>query len=203
MRYKGQTHYEIKVAGLKRILPIIEINPGKLWIASFVMLGAKGATELNNECARALIERFPSKDFDYLVVPEAKALPLAQSICQLLTEQGHPKDYIVLRKGIKSYMRNPQEVEVQSITTHGMQKMVIDGADADRIKGADVYLVDDVISTGGSYRSMIDLVQKVGANIKFAGAVLREGDFDLSDIEKRIQREIVYLENLPVFINED
>jgi len=202
MKYQGQTHYDLEIAGLKRKLPIIEIKPGELWIASFVMLSGEGVTELNNKCAEELIKRFPSKDFDYLVVPEAKALPLAQSICQLLTEQGYPTDYIVLRKGKKSYMQQPEVVQVKSITTAGNQELVINGIDADKIRGKNVYLIDDVISTGGSYRSMVKLVQQVGANIKFAGAVLREGDFDLSDIERRIQKEIVYLKNLPVFTKD-
>ena len=93
MEYQGQKEYELEVAGLTRKLPLIKINPN-LWIASFVMLGD---TELNNKCAEELIKKFPSKYFDYLVVPEAKSLPLAQAICSLLSEEGYPKDYIVLR----------------------------------------------------------------------------------------------------------
>ena len=166
MQYQGQKEYQLEVAGLKRKLPIININPN-LSIASFVMLGD---TELNNKCAQELIKKFPSKYFDYLVIPEAKSIPLAQAICTLLLEEGYPKDYIVLRKGIKSYMENPGIVETKSITTAEDQKIVINGVDADKIKGKTVYLLDDVISTGGSYRSMINLIQKIGANIKFAGA---------------------------------
>ena len=70
-----------------------------------------------------------------------------------------------------------------------MQEMVIDRRDADKIKAKRVYLIDDVVSTGGSYRAMSRLVKKVGADVGFAGAVLREGNFDLSDIETK-EREI-------------
>lgn len=197
MEYLWQKEYELEVAGLTRKLPIININPN-LWIASFVILGD---TELNNKCAEELIKKFPSKYFDYLIVPEAKSLPLAQAICSLLLEEGYPKDYIVLRKGVKSYMENPETVEVKSITTAEDQKIVINGIDADKIRGKTVYLIDDVISTGGSYRSMVNLIKKVGANIGFAGVILREGNFDISDIENQTGK-IVYLENLPVFTKD-
>jgi adenine/guanine phosphoribosyltransferase-like PRPP-binding protein len=56
-----------------------------------------------------------------------------------------------------------------------------------------------VISTGGSYRAMINLVKKIGANIKFAGVVLKEGDFDITDVENKAGVKISFLEKLPVF----
>ena len=96
-------------------------------------------------------------------------------------------------------MKSPVSVELKSITTAGKQILAINGVDADKIRGKNVCSIDDVISTGGNYRAMIGLVQKVGANVKFAGAVLREGDFDLSDIVENIGVTIVYLGKLPIF----
>lgn len=190
MKYQNQKEYSLHVVGLTRKLPIIEIEKNKLWIASFVMLGD---TELNYRCAKQLSTRIAS-DIDYLVVPEAKAIPLTQSIGQILN-----KDYIVLRKGIKSYMKDCTEVKVKSITTSNNQLMVLNGSDAEKIKGKLVCIIDDVVSTGESFRSMLDLMSKAGAKIGFAATVLREGKFDISDIEKRIGMNIFYLSELPIF----
>ena len=194
MEYRTQKEYVLNIAGLIRKLPVIKITD-RLEIASFVMLGD---TELNYCCAKELVKKFPNEDFDYIVVPEAKAIPLTQSICQLLSKDKF-KDYIVLRKSVKSYMESPEVTEVNSITTSGIQNLVIDGRDARKISGKMVYLIDDVISTGGSYRAMVNLVKKTGANIKFAGVVLKEGDFDITDVEDRAGVKISFLERLPVF----
>ena len=199
MKYKHQKEYAINIAGLKRRLPIVEIEKDKLWIASFVMLGD---TELNYNCAKELIKKFPDSNFDYLIVPEAKAIPLAQLICQLLGEDSPKhefKDYIVLRKSVKAYMDSPLITKVKSITTDKEQTMVINGRDAVRISGKSVCTIDDVVSTGESYRAMINLVRNSGADISFAAAVLREGEFDISDIELDIGRKLIFLGNIPIF----
>ena len=142
MKYTGQTYYELEVCGLKRRLPLIQVKPD-LWIASFVMLGD---TQLVNVCAGALAARLAGYDFDFLVGPEAKAVPLLHALSAIL---GH-RQYIVCRKSVKSYMQDPLIVETQSITTEGVQTLVLDGVDAARLRGKRVAVVDDVVSTGGS-----------------------------------------------------
>jgi len=186
--------YILDIAGLKRELSLIDLNEN-LRIASFVMLGD---TELTVHCARELIKRFPSDDFDYFIVPETKSIPLAQAICQEYESKGF-KDYIVLRKSIKSYMQNPIKTKVNSITTVEPQILVLNGPDAEKINGKKICLIDDVISTGNSYRAMVDLVSHTEARINFAGAVLREGEFDLSDIEKKISKPLTFLGYIPIF----
>jgi len=116
-----------------------------------------------------------------------------------MASPGEYMDYVVLRKSVKSYMKNPLKREVDSITTKGKQVMVLDGIDADKIKNKRVYLLDDVVSTGSSYDAMVDLVKMAGARIDFACAVLREGDFDISGIEKKLCLKIEFLGKLPVF----
>lgn len=186
MRYRGETTYELTVCGLKRTLPVIQVGPD-LWIASFVMLGD---TQLVNVCAGALASRLATYDFDMLVGPEAKAVPLLQSLSTLLGQDR----YVVCRKSVKSYMRDPVVVEVQSITTKGVQTLVLDGPDAERIRGKRVVIVDDVVSTGGSMRAVENLMEKVGAKIVCRAAVLKEGSGFSGDL--------IYLEDLPIFTRE-
>ena len=63
--------YELTVAGLKRQLPICPIAEG-VYIAGFVMFGD---AELTVACAEELLKKVP--EFDYILTPEAKSIPLA------------------------------------------------------------------------------------------------------------------------------
>lgn len=183
MRYTGETSYELTICGLKRKLPVIRIGPD-LWIASFVMLGD---AQLVNVCAGGLATRLAQYDFDLMVGPEAKVVPLLQSLATLL---GHRR-YVVCRKSVKAYMQSPLVVEVQSITTKGVQTLVLDGPDVARVKGKRVAIVDDVVSTGGSIEAVETLLKKAGAEIVCKAAVLKEGEQYTGDL--------IYLGTLPVF----
>ena len=102
------------------------------------------------------------------------------------------KNYVVARKGVKVYMRNPIEVNVKSITTENEQKLYLGEDDANFIKGKRVLVVDDVVSTGQSLEAIEELVTKAGGNIVGKAAVLAEGD-------ARGRKDIIYLEELPLF----
>ena len=100
--------------------------------------------------------------------------------------------YVVARKSVKAYMENALWVEDISITTKGVQKLCLDGVDAARIKGKNVLLLDDVISTGGSMKALCELTEKAGGNIIGQACVLAEGDAAKRD-------DIIFLEALPLF----
>ena len=89
-------------------------------------------------------------------------------------------------------MRNVFEVSVESITTEGEQKLYVDGADAELMKGKRILLVDDVISTGESMAALEKLVEKAGGTVCGRAAILAEGDSQKRD-------DIIYLEPLPLF----
>lgn len=174
--------YEIDIAGLTRELPLCPLND-ELSIGAFVMFGD---VELTVHCAAELLKIAP--EYDYIVAPEAKAIPLAYEMAR----QSGENRYFVARKKAKAYMQGVFEVEVQSITTAGTQTLVIDQADADMIRGKRVIIVDDVISTGESLRAMEVLCEKAGADVVAKMAVLAEGD-----AAKR--EDITVLAPLPLF----
>jgi adenine phosphoribosyltransferase len=177
--------YTLHVASLRRSLPLIKISD-KLAIASFVMLGD---TELVENTARALYEHpgFPRYEIDILVCPEAKAIPLTQVLANLLHV-----NYIVARKSVKSYMKDPVVESVKSITTAGEQLLVLNGCDVEKICGRNVCIVDDVVSTGGSIKSLEGLLLKSGCKVVAKTAVLLEEAGYAGD-------DLIYLEKLPVF----
>ena len=174
--------YEIDIAGLTRQLPLCALND-ELAIGAFVIFGD---VELTVHCAAELLKIAP--DYDYIVAPEAKAIPLAYEMAR----QSGENRYFVARKKAKAYMQGVFSVDVQSITTAGTQTLVLDQADADEIRGKRVIILDDVISTGESLRAMEVLCEKAGAEVVAKMAVLAEGD-----AAKR--EDIIVLAPLPLF----
>ena len=174
--------YEMDNAGLKRELPLCKVTDD-LYIGAFVMFGD---VELTVHCAAELLKRAP--EYDYLIAPEAKAIPL---LYEMARQSGTDK-YFLARKGPKAYMSGVFEVAVKSITTMSIQKLVIDTADAELIRGKRMLIIDDVISTGESLRAMEELVTKAGGVIAGRMAVLAEGD-------AQVRNDIICLAPLPLF----
>ena len=174
--------YEMDIAGLKRELPLCKVTDD-LYIGAFVMFGD---VELTVHCAAELLKRAP--EYDYIIAPEAKAIPL---LYEMARHSGAEK-YFLARKVPKAYMTGVFEVSVKSITTMSVQRLIIDTADAELIKGKRMLIVDDVISTGESLRAMEKLVTAAGGIIVGRMAVLAEGDAADRD-------DIITLAPLPVF----
>ena len=174
--------YEMDIAGLTRELPLCRVTD-ELYIGAFVMFGD---VELTVHCAAELLKRAP--EYDYLIAPEAKAIPLLYEMAR----QSGAEKYFLARKGAKAYMSGVFEVEVRSITTMHIQKLVIDKADAELIRGKRMLILDDVISTGESLHAMEELVTRAGGIIAGKMAVLAEGDaYNRTDI--------ITLGKLPLF----
>lgn len=174
--------YEMDIAGLKRELPLCKVSDD-LYIGAFVMFGD---VELTVHCASELLKLAP--EYDYIIAPEAKAIPLLYEMAR----QSAADRYFLARKSAKAYMSGAFEVEVKSITTAAVQKLVLDKADAELIRGKRMLIVDDVISTGESLQAMEELVAKAGGIIAGKMAVLAEGDAQHRD-------DIITLAPLPLF----
>ena len=175
-------YHKMNIAGLERNLPLCPVNEN-LYIGAFVMFGD---TELTTACAKALLERAP--EYDYIITAEAKGIPLGHEMARL-NGDGY---YFLARKAPKLYMTGVMEVNVRSITTAADQKLYLDTADAERMKGKRILIVDDVISTGESLRAIEELVNKAGGITVGKMTVLAEG-------EAKDRDDIIYLEPLPLF----
>ena len=152
--------YEMDIAGLKRDLPICKVTDD-LYIGAFVMFGD---VELTVHCATELLKRAP--EYDYLIAPEAKAIPLLYEMAR----QSGAEKYFLAR----------------------VQRLIIDSADAEQIRGKRMLILDDVISTGESLRAMEELVTAAGGIVAGRMAVLAEGDAIKRD-------DIIVLAPLPLF----
>ena len=177
-------HYPIAVAGLKRDLPLFPISD-ELQIAAFIMLGDQ---ELTVACASGpSLEKGPP-EYATMLTAEAKGIPLIHEMAR----QAGAARYFVARKKMKLYMGEALEVDVQSITTAGMQKLFLTEEDAALMQGRRILIVDDVISTGKSLEALEKLVEKAGGIVVGRAAVLAEG-------EAAERTDITFLEPLPLF----
>ncbi len=179
-----QTH-PVDIAGVHRELRLMEVAPG----VRIAVLNILGDTELTQAAAKALVKQLPASA-NYLVTAEAKSIPLAYAMS---VESGLP--YIVLRKSYKPYMGDALSAETLSITTNKPQTLFLDEMDRDRIKGRNVVVVDDVISTGSTLQGMRLIMGKAGANVVAEAAILTEGD-------RAKWSSVLSLGHLPVFLEE-
>lgn len=174
-------YYTMKIAGLERNLEKFPVND-KLDIAAFIIFGD---VELTIKGCEELLKKVP--EFDVILTPEAKSIPIAYEMAR---QSGKP--YVIARKGVKVYMRNPLEVSVTSITTKNEQKLFLGETEVAKIKGKRVLIIDDVISTGESLTAVRELVKKAEGIEAAACAFLAEGD--AAD-----RKDIIFLEKLPLF----
>ncbi len=174
--------YKIDIAGLTRELPICRVSDDTS-IGAFVIFGD---VELTQHCAAELLKR--ASEYDYLLAPEAKSIPLIYEMAR----QSGSNHYFLARKAPKLYMTGVFEVEVKSITTENVQKLYLDTADAAKMRGKRILIIDDVISTGESLKAVEELVDKAGGVVAGRMFCLAEGD-----AQKR--EDVSFLAPLPLF----
>jgi adenine phosphoribosyltransferase len=124
-----------------------------------------GDVELVNECTRLIADKIKNVEFDYIVGPEVKTVPLLYE----LSTYFHKNCYIVCRKKIHSYMIHP-------VTSDTNPPLTINGSDADLIRGKKVFIIDDVVTSGKTLQVVESLVKMCGAHVAGCAAVAKQGD---------------------------
>ena len=175
--------YPVDIAGVHRELTLFEVKPG----LKIAILNILGDTELVQACARELAKKLTSTKCDVLLTAETKSIPLAYA---LSVEMKRP--YVVLRKSYKPYMGKALEHETLSITTGKPQTLYLDEKDLKVMKGKNVVIIDDVISTGSTLQAMRQLCEKAESTISAEAAIFTEG-------EEAKWSKVISLGHLPVF----
>ncbi len=176
-------HYNLKLCGFSRQLPIIKIGP-KFSIASFSLLGDIDLVEV---AATELVERIKYLDFDYLVGSEIKVLPLIYQMSHLLGQ----KKYVILRKKVLGYMTKP-------FASDGQKPLVLNGPDADLLQDKKVIFISDVVATGRTVKEAEGLMEKIKTEIVAVASVLKQGE-PLT----KINQPFFYLQTIPLFSRKD
>lgn len=178
--------YEIEIAGIKRKLPLMAVGK-KTKLAQFNILGD---VELVEKIAENLAKKLKNYQFDFLVGPEVKVVPLIHELAKKL---GY-KHYIICRKSVKPYMVSPIVLKPLPYFPRHIKPLVIDSRDAEILKGKKVAIVDDVVSTGVTMRMINKLMEKIGAEVVVNAAVIRQGREQFDKLEN-----FIYLAELPIF----
>lgn len=174
--------YTLRVVGLQRELPILRISKRKE-VAFFQMLGD---VELCEKVANEFI-RLARGPCNYIVTPALKSVGLAH---ELARQTG--TSYIVLQKSQRPYMVWPLSEPVESFISHGKEVLYLDSRDAERIKGEDVWIVDDVITSGNTLRAVQTLIERAGARVTGKFVVLKEGN------SAKLRDDVISLGELPI-----
>jgi adenine phosphoribosyltransferase len=177
--------YNLNICGLKRKLPLIYVGK-KTRIASFSILGD---VELVQKLSIKISKELKKYEFDCLVGPEVKVVPLIHEVAKNLKQ----KRYVICRKSVKSYMISPIVIKPLAHFPKHIKPLVLDGPDAKYLNGKKVVIIDDVVSTGVTMRMISHLMKKVNAQVVCYIAALKQGQqFDQID-------NLIYFSELPVF----
>lgn len=178
--------YEIEIAGVKRKLPLMAVGK-KTKLAQFNIVGD---VELVEKVSDALVAKLKKFQFDFLVGPEVKVVPLIHELAKKLGQ----KHYIICRKSVKPYMVSPIILKPLPYFPRHIKPLVIDSRDAAILKGKKVAIVDDVVSTGVTMRMINKLMEKIGAEVVVNAALIRQGKEQFDEI-----KNFIYLTELPIF----
>ena len=100
---------------------------------------------------------------DKIVTIEAMGIPLATA---LSLDMNIP--FTIIRK--REYGL-PDEVSVEQVTGYSKSKLYVNGLK----KGENVVLVDDVLSTGGTLRSVLSVLKDIGVNVEGVFITVNKG----------------------------
>lgn len=174
-------YFDLEFFNLKRKLPVVALTP-KIKVASLSLLGD---AELTEKAAEKLAEKLKKYQIDYLVGPEVKVVPLLYALSQKLGQ----KRYVVCRKSIKGYMTSPKVLK--NSNGNRLNMLVLDGPDAQLVKGKKVAIIDDVVSSGTTLNNLKKLLEQVEAKVEVVATVFKQGD--------QYKENLVYLKTLPIF----
>lgn len=153
-------------------LPLVVNDDGP----SIYVLDLMGRVDWNREVAKTLHKRLvygSHSDFDIILTAESKAIALAQELASCFNHER----YVVLRKSPKLYMQQPiTVVGVKSITTRAQQSFYLGSEQKQLLEGKCVCVLDDVLSTGGTMRAILDVAEQVGFDVAVIAVVLTEGE---------------------------
>lgn len=144
--------------------------------------------DLLEEVSDKMVDLMP-KNIDRIVTIEAMGIPLA-TVLSLKT--GVP--FTIIRK--REY-NLPGEVSVEQVTGYSKSRLFING-----LKGGDkVVIVDDVLSTGGTLKAVLQALKEMKVEVKKVLIAIDKGDVAM-DIEDEFDVPIVSIASIDVKENE-
>ena len=158
--------------------PVVDMNGYKYFINPV----SDGIPRTDSELLEEIVEGMErsDRDYDIILAPEAMGIPLAVGIS---LRTGIP--YSVIRKrryGLEG------EIALDQSTGYSKSPMYING-----VKPGDrVAIVDDVVSTGGTLRAIVDALGSEGVTVSEISVVFNKSE-DIDSISRELGVPIRYL----------
>ena len=149
-------------------LPLVQLNDD-LVIA--LLISVDLGVSFSETAGRELAELMRPDRPEIIVSVATMGIPLAIEASRALGFD----DYVILHKTPKTHLGESWAEPVLSITTDAVQKLRMDPARVEAVRGRRVAVVDDVISTGASLSSALRLVRRMGAEPVVIGTLMTEG----------------------------
>lgn len=160
--------YHVSVAGRSLTLPLVPLH-ANLAIALFMIIdhGISLSTHIGVELASRLSPLRP----EIIVAPATLGIPVAIEVSRALGLD----QYVILQKSPKKHLADALEQRIESITSKGEQKLLLDRRAVPLLEGRRVVVVDDVVASGSSLKGALGLVRRAGGVVVGVGVVLTEG----------------------------
>jgi adenine/guanine phosphoribosyltransferase-like PRPP-binding protein len=149
-------------------LPFVQLND-ELTIALLICVDM--GVSFSETAGRELAELMRPARPEIVVSVATMGIPLAIEASRALGLD----DYVILHKTPKIHLGEAWAEPVHSITTDASQKLRMDPARVDAVRGRRVAVVDDVISTGASLSAALRLVRRMDAEPVVIGCFMTEG----------------------------
>lgn len=174
----GMKQLKVTLGEVSRDISTVQVGSiGRVPLVEFI-----GDSEFTNAVAQAMLPLIP-KDTDILLTVVTNALPLTHEISD---RSGIP--YACVRKKRRTYMQNPIILDAPSMTMGVSETLWLDGPQAERLKDKRVTIVQDVVASGGTAKSLARFVELAGGTVNGYIAAFKQGETTLP---------LQYLQELP------
>jgi len=158
--------------GRRLVQPIRALpGPGQLGVASLIVNQA--SFQVEEALTDGLAHRLADRGIERIVAVPTLGLIAGRGVARAL---GHDR-YVPLGTSRKFWYADDLSVEIRSITSPGQAKrLYLDPRLVPLIEGRRVALVDDVISSGSSILSALDLLARVDVEVTAIGVLMAQSE---------------------------
>jgi len=160
--------YTVDIAGEPVTLPIVPINQ-RLAISLLMVIDM--GVQFGERIGKALAARLGPLKPDIVVGAATLGIPVVIEVSRALGLD----QYVIAQKSPKIHLADALVQEVQSVTSAGKQRLMLDRRAVPLLAKRRVVVVDDVVATGSSLAATLALVRSAGGEIVGAGVILTEG----------------------------
>jgi adenine/guanine phosphoribosyltransferase-like PRPP-binding protein len=160
--------YTVDIAGELVTLPIVPINQK---VAISLLMVIDMGVRFGERIGQALADHLRPFKPDIIVGAATLGIPVVIEVSRALRLD----QYVIAQKSPKIHLADALVQELESVTSAGKQRLMLDRRSVPLLAGRRVAVVDDVVATGSSLAATIALARAAGAQIVGAGVILTEG----------------------------